>query len=295
VGTTAPALLIAAAVVVAAATAPANAESCTGITKSGGRFATCFDNGNRASITAGTAGFGMGVAIRHTVKFDDEPDLVWKLEHAGLEANHAVFEDRFTGVVYRGRFLRHARDGHIVIPLGTPKKVFLPFDVGAFAEVGRIDWWPDRATRIGVIKAAPLIDLARTRDFKRRIAIGPLARWQVQVEDPRDPLAISDHVVSPFSAGLLELHLESSNGRTTGDVRIEAGSTWHTATGWEPEARAEATVERIVLAINDRPIALTLNVAYESATSEATAGVGARIVLFHRRDPRVSLDPPGGR
>jgi hypothetical protein len=292
VGTAAPALLI--ATVLLGAASPAGAESCTGVAESGGRFATCFDLGNRMSITAGTAGFGMGVAVRHTIKFDDEPDLVWKLEHAGLEANHAVLEDRFSGVVYRGRFLRHARDGHIVIPLGQPKKIFLPFDIGAFAEVGRVDWWPDRTTtRIGVIKAAALIDISRTRDFKRRIAIGPLAKWQVDV--PRDHLAISDHMVSPFSAGLLELHLESNNGRTMGDVRIEAGSTWHSETGWAVDARAEAAVERIVLAVNDRPIAITLNVAYETSTEEATAGVGARIVLFHRRDPRVSLDPPGGR
>lgn len=52
-------------------------------------------------------------------------------------------------------------------------------------------------------------------------------------------------------------------------------------------------MERIVLAVNDRPIALVLGARYESATDEATAGIAARIVLVHRLDPRVSLHPPG--
>jgi hypothetical protein len=64
---------------------------------------------------------------------------------------------------------------------------------------------------------------------------------------------------------------------------------WANETGWQRAARAEATFERIVLAINDRPIALTFGVRYETLTEEATARVGARIVLVQRRDPRARL------
>jgi hypothetical protein len=172
---TAPAALLTAALAAAAVPLPARAE-CTGITRSGGRFATCFDPGNRASITAGSDGFGGAVALRHVVHFDDEPDLVWKLEHVLAEATHAGWEDRFSGVVYRGRYLRHSRDGHLVLPLGTPKKIFLPFDIGALVEVGAIRWpAADAAASIGVVKTAALFDLARSRNFRRRIAIGPAA------------------------------------------------------------------------------------------------------------------------
>ena len=65
---------------------------------------------------------------------------------------------------------------------------------------------------------------------------------------------------------------------------------WSSTGGWKPDARAEARIERIVLAINDRPISLELGARYESESEEVIARIGARIVLFDRRDPRVSLD-----
>ena len=203
----------------------ARAESCTGVTASGGRFATCFDPGNRLSVTAGSDGFGVAVAVRHEVTFEDDPDLVWKLEHSMLEATHATFSNRFVGTLYRGHYVRHARDGHIVIPLGTPKKVFLPFDIGGFAEAGRLEWQPDTtAVRIGVVRTAALIDIARSRDFRRRIAFGPSARWDVDAD--RDAMKLTEHVVAPFSTGLFNLHLESATGRLLADFTVEAGSVW---------------------------------------------------------------------
>jgi len=288
VGTATRALAIAAAAIVVLAASPALAESCTGITQGGGRFATCFDLGNRLSVTAGTLGFGGGFALRHIVRFDDAPDLAWKLEHVMLEASYAGFEDRFTGVLYRGRFLRHSRDGHLVLPFGNPpRKIFLPFDIGALAEVGSISWRPDSNVRLGLVKTAALLDFARSRGFRRRFALGPVARWDVDV--PRDRLAIAQHIVAPFSALLANLRFETANGVTAGELRVEAGSVYRSGVGWQPEALAEATLERIVLAVNDRPISLVLGVRYDSAAAETTAGIGARIVLVGRRDPRVSL------
>jgi hypothetical protein len=262
------------------------ASPCTGVTRSGGRFATCFDPGNRLSLTAGSDGFGMALALRHEIRFDDEPDLVWKLAHQIADATHAGYEDRLTGTVYRGRYLRHARDGHVVLPLGRPRKVFLPFDVGGLAEVGRIAWRPGSSlARLGVIKLAPLIDLARTRSFRRRFAIGPVARWDVDVD--RERREVARHRVTPFSSGLVELAAESASGRTAALVVVEAGMVWHDELGWQRAAQAEASLERIILAVNDRPIALMLGIGYETATEETIARIGARIVLAQRRDPRV--------
>ena len=283
-GTPAPALIVAALL---ATGAPAHADPCTGHSAAG-PFATCFDPGNRLSLTGGSDGVGGSLALRHIIHFDDEPDLVWKLDHTLLDVDHADFADRFSGTLYRAHFMRHARDGHIVIPVGVPKKVFLPFDIGAYAEVGTVSWRDQPTTRLGVIKTGGLLDFSRTRSFRRRIAFGPVAHWDVDVMQSQR--AVTEHFVAPFSTAMANLHFESSTGRLIGDLNAEAGMVWSNLNGWRPEARAEASLERIMLAVNDRPISLLLGVRYDSETAETIARVGARIVLFDRRDPRVSLN-----
>jgi hypothetical protein len=280
-----PALL--GGLVLLGASSVAAADPCTGVSRTGGRFATCFDPGNRLSLTAGSEGFGGTIALRHEMRFDDEPDLMWRLEHTLVDVNHAIREGRFTGGLYRGVYIRHARDGHIVIPLGTPKKVFLPFDVGGYAEVGTLSWRPDERARLAIVKTGALFDFARSTSFRRRFAFGPAARWTVDVEKlPRD---FGEHHVAPFSTAVAMFHVEDRAGLLVGDLRAEAGMVWHSKRGWEAEARAEATLERIMLAINDRPIALTLGLGYETEAAEAIARIGARVVLAQRRDPRVDL------
>lgn len=274
----------AALVIVAAASAVAHADPCTGDSPLG-KFALCFDPGNRISVTAGTEGFGGGIAVRHVVHFDDEPDLVWRLQHTLVDGSRAALSEDLDAVVYRGRYTRHARDGHIVIPLGKPKKVFLPFDVGGLVEVGTVRWREAIPARVGLVTLAGLVDFARSRTFRKQLAFGPVARWEVDVT--RSPWQLGEHIVSPFSTAMANLHYESSNGRFVANLRVEAGGTWRSKSGWEPDARAEATLERVVLAINDRPIALTLGARYASDNDEATARIGARIVLFDRRDSRV--------
>jgi hypothetical protein len=260
-------------------------NDCTGVSPSGGRFAACFDPGNRLSLTAATDGFGGGVALRHEIHFDDEPDLVWKLEHEGLDATYDGFSHAFAGVLYRGRFLRHARDGHIVIPIGAPKKVFLPFDIGALVEVGNLRWRAGQDATLGVVKTAALVDLSRSADFRRRFALGPVASWDVDLA--RTSVAITEHRIAPFSALLAEVHVESDSGLTILDLRGEAGTAWHTAGSWQRHLLAEASLERVVLAVNDRPIAVYATARYDYETSEALAAVGLRFVLFDRTDPRV--------
>ena len=105
-------------------------------------------------------------------------------------------------------------------------------------------------------------------------------------------MAVAEHLVSPFSSGLATVHLESSDGLEAGDLRVESGLVWNGTKGWVMQTRAEASVERVLLAVNDRPIEVTLGVRYDSLTDETTAGVGLRVVLVQRADPRVSLDAP---
>lgn len=266
-------------------------ESCTGVTAEGAKFETCFDLGNRLSVTAGSDGFGIGIQLRQLVKFDDDPDLNWKLEHGFATIERASVKGEVDGLVYGGHFLRHTRDGHIVLPgLGTPRKVFLPFDIGAVVEAGRVTVRDDMASghriQVGMVKTAPVIDLWRSRDFRRRLVFGPVARWDIGLS--RDPIAISRHIVAPFSMGMANFHAESRDGLYAVDLAVEGGTAWTSDRRWTPLVQGSASLERIVLAINERPIALLLGVKYDSEFNETIARIGARIVLFHAADSRVA-------
>lgn len=277
---------------VAAASTTAHAEDadCTGETKSGDRFATCFDIGNRLFLVAGSHGIGAGARIRHVVRFDDEPDLVWKLDHDLLGVTAGGFGGRIRAVAYHGRYLRHARDGHIVLPLGTPKKIFLPFDVGGEAEVGRVRGrLDDPLVELGVVRTAALIDLSRSPSFRRRLSIGAVGRWDLDFD--RDQRAVGQHVVSPFSTAVANGYLESENGLTVAEVTVEGGTAWSSTEGWRPELAARATVERVLIAVNDRPVSVFVGVEYRRNDDEYLGEFGLRFALVQRRDRRVILKP----
>jgi hypothetical protein len=76
-------------------------------------------------------------------------------------------------------------------------------------------------------------------------------------------------------------------------VHAEAGTAWHSRAGWTPALSAEATLERVVLAVNDHPISLVLGARHDSATGETLARIGIRIAIVQHPDPRVSLDALG--
>ncbi len=287
-----PRSALAVALVAAAAPATARADDtrCTGKTSAGGRFATCFDPGNRFLLAATTEGYGGGILVRHVMLFDDEPDLVWKLEHELLAGQVGGFSDRYGAVLYAGRYLRHARDGHVVLPFAVANKVFLPFDVGAEAEVGRVTGILGAPTfDLGVVRTVALIDISRSDSFRRRLSIGSVVSWDMKIL--RDPTAIEDHRIVPFSTGLLNAHFEASNGLTIADARVEAGKAWSTNDGWYSALTAAVTLERVLLAVNDRPVSLFLAGRYENRADELYGEVGVRFALFQRQDRRVNLKP----
>jgi len=284
---------LAVAVALVAASAPARADDtrCTGKTPAGGRFAICFDPGNRLLLAATTEGYGGGLLLRHIMLFDDEPDLIWKLEHEFLVGRVGGFSDRYDAVLYSGRYLRHARDGHIVLPFAVSKKIFIPFDVGADAQVGRIGGVLGAPTfELGVVRTVALIDISRSEDFKRRLSIGTVVSWDMKVvHDPTN--ALEDHRIVPFSTGLLNGHFETKSGLTIGDARVEAGKAWSANDGWYSALTAAVTLERVLIAVNDRPVSLFLGGRYENIDEQLYGEVGVRFALFQRQDRRVNLRP----
>ena len=251
--------------------ARAQGDPCLAEKDPGDTFKTCFDTGNRLFLSAGAVGYGAGFQIRHRMLFDDEPDLTWKLEHNVL-LSQVSYTDELRATIYSGRYLRHARDGHIVLPFGLPRKVFVPFDVGARVEVGDVsmDLLDRMSLDVGVVNAAALFDIARGDDFGTRLAIGVGSRWDVALT--RDPLTVTEHVVAPLSMGVVDAHWESATGISSLTFRGEAGGEWSNNEGWRTAGRAEVSAERVLVAVNDRPLWL-----YGRAGAERGDGFNADV------------------
>jgi hypothetical protein len=253
----------------------------------GDAFPICFDPGNRLRVELGAEvdpdgalrpTSGVGIELRHIVETDD-PSIAWRFEHvvASLRARDGLLD----GTLYQGRFARHARDGRIVIPTSPPRKIFLPFDLGAEVAVGEFRWSEARAGTIGVVRTGLFVELTRSDTFRRRLTIGPVGRWDLDAHLTADEASIDAHRLAPFSLGAANLHLEARNGLTAVDLGVEAGAIWSSAEGWRGAATARGGLERVLVALHDRPVSLFVDGRYVRGEG-ATAMAGLRFGLVAR-------------
>jgi hypothetical protein len=255
---------------------PAAADDCW-LSHRHGPFPVCFDPGNRLHLDATTDGLGGAILLRHVVLVDD-PDVSWRLEHR--IASVRVMGSEIRGAAYAGRYVRHSSDGHLVLPFGRPRKIFLPFDIGGEAEVGRVSGSITGALHVGAVRTAALIELSRASHFRRRIAVGAVARWDLVLDT--DSRSAREHAVAPFSLAAIDLRAESESGLTLGGVRAEAGGVWSASSGWRRRLAAEAELERVLLAVQDRPVSIFVSGEYEPHEKELSGLVGVRLAPLVR-------------
>jgi hypothetical protein len=248
------------AVLVTCAARTAVADDGCWMSHRGESFPVCFDPGNRLRLdVTGDAdgsgvGFGGAIQLRHTVLVDD-PDVSWRFEHRMADVRIAGRSLRATA--YAGRTVRHSSDGHVVLPFGRPRKLFLPFDIGAEAEVGTVRGQTSGGDlRVNAVRTVALVELSRADHFRRRLAIGAAARWDLQVDSASR--SAREHAVAPFSLAAVDLRAESRSGLTSAGVRAEAGGVWSTAGGWRRWLGAEAEIERVFISVQDRPLSIFL-------------------------------------
>jgi hypothetical protein len=250
----------------------ADAEPCW-VTERRIPFAVCFDLGNRLRLDAASDGLGGAVQLRHAFAGDD-PDVTWRLEH-DIAATRAT-RDAIRATAYSGRYVRHSEDGHLVLPFGRPRKLFLPFDLGAEAQVGTIEASAARdEVDLSAVRTAALVELSRATHFRRRLALGAVARWDVELD--RESREARAHAVAPFSLAMVDVRVEAEDGLTAAGVRAEAGSVWSTTDGWTWRARADAELERVVIAVQDRPLSIVVGGRYEPVDAELSGFIGVRV------------------
>lgn len=311
--------LLAAAASLLLLSSPGRARAQEGYSKSpeGHVFRVRFDPESRIRLGFGDAlGLGgaregapaqapevtAGVGYRQIESSGEGKDrVVWQIDHRFVSgwihplrrAARPSPLPALDAAVYAVTVLRHDELPSIVLPSSPPVSIAFPFDVGFESELGRVTL-PERlpvaiadgarlpVVRVGVMHAAMLLDPWRSGVVGRSFEIGVGARYDVDTYGApslRTPRVL--HRVAPMTAASLRFRTQSEDGLWLVDCRGEVVPHWTSESIWKVAAGGSARLERIVLALNDEPIAAVLEGGYR--LSPGTREVG----LTH--DVRVSL------
>jgi hypothetical protein len=281
------------AALLALALAAQAGDPCVATDARGRRYALCFDPGNRVELTLGGAGgdrepfaggaleAGAAVRWRRDVRTRSGA-LDWLVDQTLGEARALLAggegEPRAAeALLWRGTFVRHRQSPYVLVPGPRPLRLPFPFDVGLRVEVGGAAWDADRPedVRLAPIRSALLLDLGG--GALRRVAFGPEISWGVRIREG----ASTVHEIVPFTAGVLDLRAESRDGLHLAALAFRGGSVVAVPGGTEGFVEGRLTVERVVVAVNDRPVALYLSAAARGGAAGRgfDAGVGVRASL----------------
>jgi hypothetical protein len=186
--------------------------------------------------------------------------------------------------LWSGLFLRRLAEPFLLIPGPKPIRFPFPFDVGMAIEAGTarysagLDGTPE-AVEVEAVRGALLLDVARHLGGPvRRASFGPDVSYAVRFEKGSAPV----QSVAPFSAGRVELRAESGDGLTAATFSGRAGAVlqFPGSGGFFYDARLGA--ERVLIAINDVPLALYADATARGGVLDETleAVVGLRLGAF---------------
>lgn len=281
----------------------------------GRRFRVSFDAGSHVLLGLGLAFTGErqgegrerlqeGLAYRSLLEFAAGDERVtWQLDHQLLAS---TIEPRHLGraslpatdaTLYRGVFLRHASSSTITLPTSPPRQIFFPLDLGVQTELGRV-CWPGRAeaggtdasrvVRLGLAQASVLLDPWRSGRPGNSLELGLGTRYGMDLVFPApDGWATPDvvHRVAPFTAASLRYRLQDAAGLTIADLRGELVPHWASPGGWLLATEVHARLERVLVALNDEPLAAYAELRWnrwppwQAGELEATAGLALLLQL----------------
>ncbi len=257
------------AALLALALAAQAGDPCVATDARGRTFAVCFDPGNRLELSAGGAWGGRepfaGGALDLGAAFRWRRDirlrggtLEWLTDQTfgearGLFRNGDGEPRAAEGLLWRGIFVRHRQSPFVLVPGPRPLRLPFPFDVGLRVEVGGAAW--DGAqphdVRLAPIRSALLLDLA-AHGAVRRLAFGPELSWGVQIRRGEQTV----HEIAPFTAGVIDARAESRDGLDVVAFTFRGGSALAVPGSAAGFVEARLDVERVVVAVNDRPVSV---------------------------------------
>ncbi|MCP3098961.1 hypothetical protein LZ198_08735 [Myxococcus sp. K15C18031901] len=286
------------ALVLAASTGeppPAPEQPCLARDARGDTFPICFDPGDGVVVGVGTRmsqgspalSLRAGVHLR-TGRTSQSKATPWYNNHrlAGVEAWGG--EQRgFTVTAYDGLLRRHLEEGFILVPTARPVRIPFPFDVSLALRAGHLERrpWEGRGWTLETGRVGLLVDPLRAASGRVWLALGPVASHTLRYS-PQG----TEHALSPFTSLMFDLGLETEDGlwalRASGlagwNRDVEGGTL-------DFRARSDASLERVLIAVQDQPVAVRLAGSYVGGDAglqrrdEWTLGVGLSVRAFSSR------------
>jgi hypothetical protein len=208
----------------------------------------------------------IGILYRSLAEFGDKEEdrITWQLDHRFLTGRIQPGDLlEMDLAAYSGSFLRHSADPYMVLPTDPPQRFYFPFDVGVEARVGRVRIDPE-VIRLGLARAAVLLDPWRSGKAGNSLEFGVGVSYDLDLlggPEFENPEAI--HRLAPFTAVSARWRLQDQDGLTRFDLRGDLTPHWASAGSWQVGAEAVARFERVLIAVNDEPVALVLEAGYE--------------------------------
>ena len=257
---------------------------------SGEPFTTCFDPGNALLLGTGLQVRGgvalptlqAGILLR-TERTSRSKGLLWFNTHRILvtEATPGNARRSLTTTVYEGTYRRHLEEGFILVPTAKPLRIPFPFDVTVAMRAGHLERrvWEGPGFTFETGRAALLFDPLRSESGRLWLGFGPSASHSLR----RMPDGTLEQEISPFTSAVVDTGFETVDGWWT--VRASGLAGWINTFAGERRfrARADASLERILFAVNGQPLWLQLygNYAYKDAglAKQTEWTTGARLML----------------
>ncbi len=158
--------------------------------------------------------------------------------------------------------------------MSPPVSIPFPFDVGFELETGEVrvpaflpsQHGPSAAVpmvHVGVIRGAFILDPWRSGVFGRSLEFGLGVRYDVDAyAEPTLSTPKVVHRVAPMTMGQIRFRYQTEDGLTVIDWRGEVVPHWTSELVWRTMAASTLYLERTLLAINDQPIAATIEGVY---------------------------------
>lgn len=270
----------------------AGPDPCVAHDARGRSFVVCFDPGNRLELSA--AGTGGGAEPSRGGALDLSTALRWRRDQRAVSGplewllDQSFVEGRVlfaggardpraaSGTLWRGTFLRHREEPFIFVPGPRPRRLPFPFDVGVLVEVGGAAWDAAHPGDVGLqpLRAALLLDVAGHRAL-RRLSFGPEVAWGVSILERRSAV----HELVPFTGGVVDLRAEDPGGLHALSLTVHGGSQVVVPGGARGYVDARVDLERVVAAVNDRPVALFAAASARGGARGRSAEVSAGVRL----------------